>query len=225
MKVLVTGSSGLIGSEAVRYFDRRRAQVHGIDNNMRADFSRPQRRALRIQKICPEQRSFDAATFTNIGHVRDVTSVVDETACSLAFCMTFGDLVSGRPRHTHLIYSQYHCTRCRKHFNADMSGYALSKGHYTYRVVSFGRATSSWRMACLIKSPVDTFGARRPRRSCVLWRRYGKHWPNVSQLGSVVRLPCQPPSGLSRQRPQQKIADLFEHRHLFVQHNLTPTQR
>ena len=47
-----------------------------------------------------------------------------------------GDLVSGRPRHIHLIYSQYHCTRCRKYFNADMSGYALSKGHYTYRVVS-----------------------------------------------------------------------------------------
>jgi len=38
MKVLVTGSSGLIGSEAVRYFDRRGARVHGIDNNMRADF-------------------------------------------------------------------------------------------------------------------------------------------------------------------------------------------
>ena len=42
MKVLVTGSSGLIGSEAVRYFDRRGARVHGIDNNMRADFFGPQ---------------------------------------------------------------------------------------------------------------------------------------------------------------------------------------
>jgi CDP-paratose 2-epimerase len=38
MKVIITGSSGLIGSEAVRYFDRRGAQIHGIDNNMRADF-------------------------------------------------------------------------------------------------------------------------------------------------------------------------------------------
>ena len=28
-----------------------------------------------------------------------------------------------------------------------------------------------------------------------------------------------------RQRLQQKIADLFEHRHLFVQHDLTPAQR
>ncbi len=38
MKVLVTGSSGLIGSEAVRHFDRRADRVYGIDNNMRADF-------------------------------------------------------------------------------------------------------------------------------------------------------------------------------------------
>ena len=33
--VLVTGSSGLIGSEAVEHFDRQGNQVHGIDNNMR----------------------------------------------------------------------------------------------------------------------------------------------------------------------------------------------
>jgi len=41
MKVLITGSSGLIGSEAVRYFDHRGAHVYGIDNNMRADFFGP----------------------------------------------------------------------------------------------------------------------------------------------------------------------------------------
>ncbi len=37
-KLLVTGSSGLIGSEVVLYFDALGWQVHGIDNNMRADF-------------------------------------------------------------------------------------------------------------------------------------------------------------------------------------------
>jgi CDP-paratose 2-epimerase len=42
MRVLVTGSSGLIGSEAVRYFDRRGVRVYGLDNNMRADFFGPQ---------------------------------------------------------------------------------------------------------------------------------------------------------------------------------------
>ncbi len=36
--VLVTGSSGLIGSEAVEHFDRQGCQVHGIDNNMRRIF-------------------------------------------------------------------------------------------------------------------------------------------------------------------------------------------
>jgi CDP-paratose 2-epimerase len=42
MRVIVTGSNGLIGSEAVRYFDARGARVYGIDNNMRADFFGPQ---------------------------------------------------------------------------------------------------------------------------------------------------------------------------------------
>ncbi|MCT4562184.1 MAG: NAD-dependent epimerase/dehydratase family protein [Crocinitomicaceae bacterium] len=37
-KLLVTGSSGLIGSEIVRYFDAKGYKVYGIDNNMRADF-------------------------------------------------------------------------------------------------------------------------------------------------------------------------------------------
>ena len=38
MRVLVTGSNGLIGSEAVLYFDRLGAEVIGVDNNMRAVF-------------------------------------------------------------------------------------------------------------------------------------------------------------------------------------------
>jgi len=40
-RVLVTGSSGLIGSEAVTFFDQRGWDVHGIDNNMRRDFFGP----------------------------------------------------------------------------------------------------------------------------------------------------------------------------------------
>jgi CDP-paratose 2-epimerase len=41
MHVLVTGSSGLIGSEAVTFFDRMEFAVTGVDNNMRADFFGP----------------------------------------------------------------------------------------------------------------------------------------------------------------------------------------
>lgn len=41
LRVLVTGSSGLIGSEAVSFFDQLGWYVHGIDNNMRRDFFGP----------------------------------------------------------------------------------------------------------------------------------------------------------------------------------------
>jgi CDP-paratose 2-epimerase len=37
-KLLVTGSAGLIGSEAVAFFAAESAEVHGVDNNLRADF-------------------------------------------------------------------------------------------------------------------------------------------------------------------------------------------
>jgi CDP-paratose 2-epimerase len=56
-KLLVTGSSGLIGSEVVEYFCRLGWEVHGVDNNMRADFFGPggdtrwnQRRLLAAHK-------------------------------------------------------------------------------------------------------------------------------------------------------------------------------
>src|SRR5206468_1753023 len=41
MKVLVTGSSGLIGSEAVEHFDLQGHEVIGVDNNMRRVFFGP----------------------------------------------------------------------------------------------------------------------------------------------------------------------------------------
>ena len=41
-KLLVTGSSGLIGSEACVYFAQQGWQIHGVDNNQRAVFFGPQ---------------------------------------------------------------------------------------------------------------------------------------------------------------------------------------
>lgn len=38
MKILVTGSAGLIGGEAVEYFDKQGHMVFGVDNNMRKEF-------------------------------------------------------------------------------------------------------------------------------------------------------------------------------------------
>ena len=37
-RVLITGSSGLVGSETVSFFDQRGWEVHGVDNNMRRSF-------------------------------------------------------------------------------------------------------------------------------------------------------------------------------------------
>jgi CDP-paratose 2-epimerase len=41
-RLLVTGSSGLIGSEVVAFFSQEQWEVHGLDNNMRKDFFGPQ---------------------------------------------------------------------------------------------------------------------------------------------------------------------------------------
>jgi len=41
-KVLVTGSSGLIGSEVVTFLANQGATLHGVDNNMREVFFGPQ---------------------------------------------------------------------------------------------------------------------------------------------------------------------------------------
>lgn len=41
-KILVTGSSGLIGSEVCEFFHYRGCKIEGIDNNSRADFFGPQ---------------------------------------------------------------------------------------------------------------------------------------------------------------------------------------
>lgn len=42
MKVLITGASGLIGSEVAVYFSARGGKIHGVDNNQRAVFFGPQ---------------------------------------------------------------------------------------------------------------------------------------------------------------------------------------
>ncbi|HVW97767.1 MAG TPA: NAD-dependent epimerase/dehydratase family protein [Mucilaginibacter sp.] len=41
-KIIVTGSSGLVGSEVSMYFSSRGYEIHGIDNNQRAIFFGPQ---------------------------------------------------------------------------------------------------------------------------------------------------------------------------------------
>ena len=63
MRVLVTGSSGLIGSEAVEHFDREGHRVTGIDNNMRQVFFGPQGSTLwnleRLKSVTSNFRALD----------------------------------------------------------------------------------------------------------------------------------------------------------------------
>lgn len=49
-QVLVTGSSGLIGSEVAKFFHERGCIVHGIDNNQRAVFFGPQGDTSRVTR-------------------------------------------------------------------------------------------------------------------------------------------------------------------------------
>ena len=47
-KVLITGSSGLIGSEAVNFFLKKKFLVFGIDNDLRSKYLEKNI----LQKIC-----------------------------------------------------------------------------------------------------------------------------------------------------------------------------
>ena len=60
--VLVSGSSGLIGSEAVAHYDRQGCRVLGVDNNMRAAFFGPRGDTTwnlhRLQRECRQFQHF-----------------------------------------------------------------------------------------------------------------------------------------------------------------------
>jgi CDP-paratose 2-epimerase len=59
MKVLVTGSSGLIGSDAVLYYCARKNDVVGVDNNMRREFFGPKGDTLwNLQRLREQTQSF-----------------------------------------------------------------------------------------------------------------------------------------------------------------------
>ncbi len=54
-KVLITGSNGLIGAEAVKFFANRQFDVYGIDNNMRAYFFGLEGDTTRNKKLLQKQ--------------------------------------------------------------------------------------------------------------------------------------------------------------------------
>jgi len=59
MEIAITGSSGLIGSEAVEYFAELGHRIYGIDNNMRADFfGSPGDTSWRLQQLLDKVKGF-----------------------------------------------------------------------------------------------------------------------------------------------------------------------
>jgi CDP-paratose 2-epimerase len=66
MQVIVTGSSGLIGSAAVRHYDALGAEVIGIDNDMRSTFFGPQGSTLWNRKRLEDEMSKFRTVATDI---------------------------------------------------------------------------------------------------------------------------------------------------------------
>ncbi|MCX8489642.1 MAG: NAD-dependent epimerase/dehydratase family protein [Cyclobacteriaceae bacterium] len=73
-RLIVTGSSGLIGSEVVSYFSTHGWKVFGVDNNMRADFFGVQGDTRWNQRRLAEQ--FENFTHSELD-IRDREKVVD----------------------------------------------------------------------------------------------------------------------------------------------------
>jgi CDP-paratose 2-epimerase len=74
MKIVVSGSSGLIGSEAVEFFALQGHSVHGIDNNLRAYFFGPQGdTSWRQQQLVDNLRNFTSHTID----IRNRASILD----------------------------------------------------------------------------------------------------------------------------------------------------
>ena len=74
MKLLVTGSSGLIGSEVCTYFANQGHSIHGVDNNQRAVFFGPQGdTSWRLKELV---HTIEAFTHHEID-IRDRSSVLE----------------------------------------------------------------------------------------------------------------------------------------------------
>ena len=74
MEIVITGSSGLIGSEAVEYFARQGHRIHGIDNNMRSDFFGPQGDTTwRLKQLVESVRGFEHHAID----IRDRAAILD----------------------------------------------------------------------------------------------------------------------------------------------------
>lgn len=98
--ILVTGSSGLIGSEAVTHFANLGYRVVGIDNNMRADFFGPKGDTTwNLERLLATTRGFSALD-TDIRDRKRVAEVVKDVKPSAVIhcaAQPSHDLAASRP--------------------------------------------------------------------------------------------------------------------------------
>jgi CDP-paratose 2-epimerase len=98
--ILVTGSSGLIGSEAALYFDQQGYRVIGVDNNMRADFFGPKGDTTwNLRRISGLARSFEHVDLDirDRAGVRELIQQRRPTAIIHCAAQPSHDLAASRP--------------------------------------------------------------------------------------------------------------------------------
>jgi CDP-paratose 2-epimerase len=100
MTLLVTGSSGLIGSEAVLYFDRCGWQVHGVDNNMRREFfGRDGDTSANLERLIHSTRGFVHHELDLRDRARVISLVQEVRPSAIIHCASqpSHDLAKSRP--------------------------------------------------------------------------------------------------------------------------------
>ncbi len=122
-KVFITGSSGLIGSEAVRFFDERGSHVYGVDNNMRRDwFGEDGDTLWNLQLLIKETRHFKHfdVDIRNRKKIFDLVKTVKPDLLIHAAAQPSHDLAAKRPLDDfevnavgtlHLLEAARHCCK------------------------------------------------------------------------------------------------------------------
>lgn len=99
-KILVTGSSGLIGSEVVSFFADDGWEVYGIDNNMRADFFGPQGdTSWNTERLLEKYNNFNhySIDIRNRQDVIDLIKKINPDAIVHTAAQPSHDLAASRP--------------------------------------------------------------------------------------------------------------------------------